>query len=155
MKIKISENESYEIKFDNDEITAEEFLGFMNRLRVIEKILMKGELNDYPKTSHHKIKDKGRVRRERIDYPWKNNRAELIKALKVNYFKDIEARKKYEEQTGQTWDDINKNLHYNKIKFKIKPHELGLKYFPSGRGKKININQALIKKEKDRGDDYD
>lgn len=149
MKIKISANEFYEIKFDSDEITAEEFLGFMNRLRIIEKLLMKDEISTPIHKGQNVIK---KTRNTSIVYPWKNNRAELIKILKVIYFNDIAGRKNYEKMLNASWDTIYKNVYYQKKIKKIRPDEVGLKYWPSSRGTgSYNIKQAAIN---NRGDDY-
>lgn len=144
MKIKISEKEFYVIELDKDEISPEEFSGFMNRLRIIEKILNKSDIEE----SHHKHKHNNRG--QRVKYPWLDNKAELIKALKIYYSDKPDRKDILEKSTGKSWSDITKNLFYNRKKYNIKPKELGLNYYPSGRGKSINVKQAKMK-----GNDYD
>ena len=143
MKIKISEKEFYVIELDKDEISPEEFSGFMNRLRIIEKILNKSDIEE----SHHKHKHNNRG--HRVPYPWINNKVELIKALKI-YYGTKQQREDFAKKIGHSWDDIAKNLFYHRRKGNITPKDLGMKYFPSLRGKTVNLKQAKIK-----GDDYD
>jgi len=145
MKIRISEKEFYVIELDKDEISPEEFSGFMNRLRIIEKILNKSDIID-----NHSKNKKENNRGKRVPYPWINNKTELIKIFKIYYYGTKEQKDEIASKLGVTWEDISKNLFYQKKKEKITPKDLGLKYFPTLRGKHVNIKQAKVK-----GDDYD
>jgi len=153
MKIRISDKEFYTIVLDNDEeISADEFEGFMERLRIVEKILSKGYTHfDNSKKKVHK-ENNHKERGPRNAYPWINNKEELIKVFKINYYGSKEDKEKVAKEQGKTWEDISKNLFYLRNHGKIVPKDLGLKYFPSLRGKNPNIKQAKINR---KDDDYD
>lgn len=142
MKIRISDKEFYIIELDKDEISPEEFSGFMNRLKIVEKILSKSELGAGVSVSH---KAKVIQHRGKKEYPWKNDKAELIKAFKIFYNGTKEEKERYANKVGDKWNHLVKNLFYQRREGKIKPKDLGMKYFPSLRGKEVNIKQAKIK----------
>jgi len=123
MRIKINENESYDIKFEvYDEMTAEEFSFLMNRLKEIEKIVCKN-LGVIQTNVRAKTKDVSQ-------YPWTNNKEECIKFLKFYYSASPAEKRKYYADNNFIKTNASSSLYYSRQKWGIKPQDVGLKSWP-------------------------
>lgn len=164
MKIKINENESYEII--TDEITLANLVDLVNRLHNAfpsEKIttysnrktttILPREVEKKREYTHSKqfidkqnnIKTgvKGLTRagtpRQRKFTPrgiltYSTNRDEAIVLLRLHYLGTKEEKLAYAKKFNKDWNEILKSTSHIKDKFKITPQEVGIKFFPSRGG---------------------
>lgn len=147
MKIKINENETYEIKVP-EEIDGRELFTFKSRIDHILKLVGRDPLiqtaQDKPLTPiernpHAPIEQR----------PWDKDRNEAIKLAKTHYFGIDEEKKAYEQLTHKTWLAVSKNVSPSKMKWQIKPEEIGLTRWPAmGEMTKFgNVNHLKIQNE--------
>jgi len=137
MKIKINEKESYEILIEDEELDCDEFLGLLNRLKEIEKIISKiypqSISNDYSNKNLSNKKGRGPSLKS------SKNKDECIKAMKIMYFGSKKDKDMYCRENNCLWESLTKSANYGKDKFNIKPEEIGLIRFPhKGEGMKID-----------------
>ena len=149
MKIKINEKESYEILIENEELDCDEFLGLLNRLKEIEKIILKigysNSENGQPQSKH--------VRKKRSKKAsWIGDRDKVVELMKLMWFGSKEDKEKFAIIEGREWNDIIKSIHYGKDKFDIKPEEVGLVRFPV-KGEGMSVDGLRLKSPDEFGVD--
>ena len=109
-------------------LDCDEFLGLLNRLKEIEKIISRvgysSSENNQPHSNYVK-------RRRSKKAGWIGNRDKVIELMKLMWFGSKEDKEKFAIVEGREWNDITKSIHYGKDKFNIKPQEVGLIRFPS------------------------
>jgi predicted RNA-binding Zn-ribbon protein involved in translation (DUF1610 family) len=204
MKIKISEQESYEIQFD--ELTAEEFLKYAEKISLLSdgtsaipaekkiakkktkagrpiqpKIGTDGKEVNCPNCGSIRVYRKGLSRsgqqrfmcsncnisftnkgeedltkegkprqrkRRRPAVSW-DSRSEALKAIRIHYFGTKEDKDLFARQKGVPWEQIMKSTHNLRARYNIRPTEVGLKEFPTkkGRGKITEEEKSEPKEE--------
>lgn len=139
MKIKINEQESYEIKFQ-DEMSLQELEEFshrinqilkMNQMSVMGYVKKLGQPRHYNKSGKYTNEAKGLSRKVGNKREWCNTKEKALELLKLQYFGEKEDKEKKAKEVGySSWVEINKALHGLKKRYKIQPKEVGLKAFP-------------------------
>ena len=147
IKIKINENESYSINFDKEEISAEEFIGFLERLKDIEKVLLKSAV-----ISDFKVKKtrKNKFSKSNPRITWTGDRNRVLEALKIKYNGTDAERQALAQKNGISYIELSKILIYQMHKHGVKPQEVGLASFPKGRG---TLNKVIKKPKKAEKED--
>ena len=123
MKIKINEQESYEIKLD-EEYDLQEFIKVLERIVKITQTITnekieKVEINETDKTI---------IRRKKSILKWKE-RDEVIEALKIHYTGTKEEKLRFAEIKGKgevNWNTICKSFSALRKRWNVKPSEIGL-----------------------------
>ena len=138
LRIRINQSEVYLITLDKEELNSDEFFGFLERLKEIEKVVAKGNIETRP------IKER---KKHREKFSWNKDKEKFLKALKIYYFGPESEKERICSEEKSDWSSVTKNIIYMKKKFNVQPKEIGLKYFPSQRGKirQQSIEQAKIR----------
>jgi hypothetical protein len=147
MKIKFNDFESMQVRIKED-YEFIEFEALTQRFVQIVKIgkkdfvieqnieLNKDEIKEEVKTKRKYVKS-GQFTSNRNPRgkpnAWFNNKAMMIKCLKIHYFGTKEHKQEFLREIGsnKTWSELSKSFSYSKKKLNILPKELGLKRFPT------------------------
>ena len=136
MKIKISDDEVYEIKIPN-EMEAQEFLGLLDKLSKIVKLITLsklGNLDKFKKTFNQRTEDT--IQRKKYQKttglnPFYDTKEKALDLLQYSYHGTKEDRQWISRLMGMEWKDIQKRLSNIRGRYEIQPNEVGLKKFPS------------------------
>lgn len=134
MKIRISEDESYQIKlmeYGNQELSFEEFLNIVDKLNRVAKIFAPHNAKTpipLGETRHH--------RKHRPDTPlYRTDRVEAVKLMKIHYLGKKEEKLAYASNLNRDWNEMMKGFSGIRKRFGITPQECGLTKFPEKGGK--------------------
>jgi hypothetical protein len=120
MKIRIKEDEVYEIKIP-EEINASDILILLDRLKVIAKLSELSEIRVRTKTETRSYVKKG-------DSPsrfW-NTREKALDLLQYAYHGTEEDKERISKLIRRDWKKTQKQFHLIKKRYNIQPDEVGL-----------------------------
>ena len=138
MKIMINEKESYNIVLDNDEISSENFLILMSRLKDVEKMLLKFQDLINPNRENNniiRVPRSHKLRKELIA-----TREQSVEALKIHYCGSSKEKDALAYKLGINRQALSNNLLNRKKKYNIQPKEIGIVKFPP-KGQHINVKK--------------
>ena len=152
MKIKINENETYEINISEEILNAKQFQELLFRLNAINKILGRDILmSSITEKPTPKIKTYTNQRKPSKSRPWAKDREFVVDLIKLHYLGSKEMKEKKTREMNMTcWDEIVKAIHNLVMRHNITPAEIGIPFFPVRyvEGKSIfDLREAI--KEKD------
>lgn len=136
MKIKVNENETYEINFPED-VDTQQFFELFSRLSHISKMISKDPIVQSSFRSPINSNGTRHYRNTGIHKAFNKDREEAIRFGRLHYHGTKEEKQKVAAECKLGWDDLIKGFSYAKKKWKIKPHELGLRNFPGQGGNVI------------------
>jgi len=147
MKIKINEKETYVIDLENDEeLTGEQFLGLLERLNSIRKLLERDFFIQIGNIKKKVYRKKGVAR------AFNRSREEALKVLKIHYHGSKEDKSILGEIYNSEWGELSKGFSAMKKRWDIAPDEVGLIAFPKRSGshfiQNLRIPNYNISKEK-------
>ena len=145
MRIKINDEESYEIAI-NDEYSFPEFIQLLGKLVKVSKIIST-ETEETPKkvnslpSSVQKTRSK---QRGKARIKW--NRELAIKALKIHYHSTKSEKEAFASSLNvPNWNYLLKATSALRRRFDISPQEIGLSFFPKHHNTKkeeVNISNT-------------
>lgn len=159
MKIKINDNEVYEIKLGdytehNKEVSAQEFLELLNRFENVVKLIKlnsKEQTLDeikpmkLPKFAKPKMitttNKEGRIIRRNNLREWCNTREKAIDVIQYGYHGTKEDKRRIANKIGKKWFDISRQFFSIIQRYNIKPQEVGVDKF--GMDKKLIPNYTI------------
>lgn len=141
MKIQLDENEVYEIKIP-DEIDTNEFLILVEKFNNLGKLvtqfgLTKQENKNSPINLNKQNSGKN---------PFFNTRKKVLDIFQYWYLGTEQDKKRITEIIGINKDDLTKRFNGLRLRYNIKPQEVGLIRFRDNKGNpKIPIKDYVIK----------
>jgi hypothetical protein len=129
MKIRINDEESYEIKIPN-EIEARDFLNLLNSFDNIVRLIrinnIPKELVKLPKIITETNK-KGRIRGTKKHRDWADTREKVLDIMQYAYHGNKEDRKRIMRITGvNDFQVISKSFFWLVKRYQLKPEEVGM-----------------------------
>ncbi len=144
MKIKINENETYEIKVP-EVIDGRELFTFKSRIDHILKLVGRDPLmqtaQDKPLTPVKTRNPHAPIEQR----PWDQSRENALKFIRCHYFGTDEEKQAYEQISGKPWKDIYKRTSGIKIRWNIKPEDVDMIRWPSVGERKDNDSLEHLK----------
>ena len=141
IKIKISEFETYVLNMP-EELDEIEFIGLVDRLNLIKKVLLRE-----PSISDN-IQEPRIIKKVYKKF-MPTSRESVKEALKIHFFGDIEEKIKFlqkENLTGNWSNCVAGKFGWMKVKYNLNPEEFGLTRFPRN---KLEFGQMEMLKIKD------
>jgi hypothetical protein len=148
MKIKINQNETYEISLPNEiEISIQEASIFATRLLKIVKAIGKDEIMEgMTEIAQKRSYNLAGNSKSKI---WIKDRDETIKLLKLHYHASLDEKRAYANEYNTNWETLCNKLSALKERWNIQPQEVGLeRWYKRGefqplRTEKINSTQSI------------
>lgn len=148
MKIKISNNEVYEIKLGN-QLSIQEFTDMLYKLNSLVRTFSKNIINPIDmvkvvkikkgitktgkirktytyKNSDAKIKQTRKVSNPRL---WCATREQAITTLKIHYYGTQEQKERLAQSSRTSWNEIVKGFWGVRRRYNIRPQEVGLQHW--------------------------
>lgn len=126
MKVRINENETYELKIPDEEVSPQQLFGILSRLQNIGKLLNREAMFG---GNHYKTRKSGSGRLGKVI--WTKDRDEAVKLLKLHYTGTRAEKEAYAKLHNIEWKVlVNRTFSFRK-KWDIKPREVGIKQFMS------------------------
>lgn len=127
MKVKINQFETYEINYEKETLSINDFLILVERLDNIKRLLVRqntelinSNTNSTPIVKNPRHYKKSNTRE------WCSTRENAIYVLSVFYSTDWELRKKICKKIGDVPGEIQKSFYGLKKRYDIHPNEVGL-----------------------------
>jgi hypothetical protein len=146
MKIKINENEVYEIKTP-EVLNPEDFLNFLNKLDRIAKII---KINLITGTNYEDFKGKYnrkfKEKKGKIGNPYFDTKEKVLDIMQYFFFGTEEDKERICNLVGISKNELYKRFNGFKKRFNIKPEEIGFLVFGTRKNNKgIRIKDYVIK----------
>jgi len=134
MKIKINENESYELILPTS-INIKELGVVINKLQKIFKIASKDEVFGFNEDGEINI-EQTEKKHYKVRLPMNkeifNSREKALMILQTHYYGTKEEKGEILKALDKTnWNDLSKGFHMVKKRYNIKPQEVGLTRYPA------------------------
>lgn len=136
MKIRINENETYEIQM-KEEMTIQELEALLQRLNGLTKYVARDVFSEALRLSQVPLRQEMKTGKKPI------TRERVLEFLKAFYSKDVtrEERKRLIEEN----DSLYNKIKMYRERFNITPQEIGLKEFPRAK----SSSEAMIKSKEE------